>query len=539
MISIMARPRPVPCAAQTPLWKEPPLLLAGALFLLRILYLPWINLFPEEAYYWNYAQHLDIGYLDHPPMVAWLIALGTRIGGQTEFGVRLFALVCSAVTSFFAWQLAARLYGRRAGTVAALLTQILPFFFMAGWIMTPDAPLTACWAGTLSFLARAFFDRADRAPRAWLGAGVLLGLGLLSKYTVALLGPAAMLFLLLDAPSRGWWRRWEPYAAAALAVVIFSPVIGWNLAHHGASFAFQSTARLRAHVDFSLPALLGSALLMLTPIGVWLAARAWRRGGAATAVVIDEERRRWLFVWVFTLVPLAVFVVFSLTHRVKLNWTGPLWLALVPVLAAQITGEGRPAPEAGLRLACRVTAAALAVLSVGLLQYLSFGVPGLPYAGNIALLPVGWAQMGAELEREQAAVRPVGGERVLIVGMDRDFIASEAAFYYGGRPRGVAEVTGTHLFGSMSLMYAYWFPPAAQEGASLVLASFEREWLDSRAVQRHCATLEPIREHAVVVNGKPVCHYYTRVVLGYHSAAAASGRLPTPGVRVGIASPLP
>ena len=253
MFSTMVPPRPALRAVHGSLWREPALLLAGAFFLLRLLYLPWINLFPEEAYYWNYAQHLDIGYLDHPPMVAWLIALGTRLGGQMEFGVRVPALVCSAVTSFFAWRLAARLYGRRAAAVAVLLTQLLPFFFMAGWIMTPDAPLTACWAATLYFLARAFFDPVDRAPRAWLGVGICLGLGLLSKYTVALLGPAAMLFLLLDVPSRPWWRRWEPYAAAALAVLIFSPVIRWNLAHHGASFAFQSTSRLRARAEFSLP----------------------------------------------------------------------------------------------------------------------------------------------------------------------------------------------------------------------------------------------------------------------------------------------
>ena len=53
---------------------------------------PW-TLIPEEAYYWNYSQHLDFGYLDHPPMVAWLIWLGSKFAGDTEFAVRIGAFL--------------------------------------------------------------------------------------------------------------------------------------------------------------------------------------------------------------------------------------------------------------------------------------------------------------------------------------------------------------------------------------------------------------------------------------------------------------
>lgn len=49
---------------------------------LRLLYAGSVELMPEETYYWNYSQHLDLGYLDHPPMVAWLIRLGTLVFGQ-------------------------------------------------------------------------------------------------------------------------------------------------------------------------------------------------------------------------------------------------------------------------------------------------------------------------------------------------------------------------------------------------------------------------------------------------------------------------
>ena len=59
------------------------------LLLLRLVFSGVADLLPEESYYWNYAQHLDFGYLDHPPMVAWTIWLGTAVFGDTEFGVRI------------------------------------------------------------------------------------------------------------------------------------------------------------------------------------------------------------------------------------------------------------------------------------------------------------------------------------------------------------------------------------------------------------------------------------------------------------------
>jgi len=75
--------------------------LVGYAFFLRVLYCAQIELLPEEAYYWNYSRHLDIGYLDHPPMVAWLVRLGTLLFGDTEFGVLFGALCCGTVSSFF------------------------------------------------------------------------------------------------------------------------------------------------------------------------------------------------------------------------------------------------------------------------------------------------------------------------------------------------------------------------------------------------------------------------------------------------------
>ena len=63
-------------------WRLFAMYLVAAAFLLRLIYIGQVELLPEDSYYWNYARHLDIGYLDHPPMVAWLIWLGTAVFGD-------------------------------------------------------------------------------------------------------------------------------------------------------------------------------------------------------------------------------------------------------------------------------------------------------------------------------------------------------------------------------------------------------------------------------------------------------------------------
>jgi dolichol-phosphate mannosyltransferase len=69
-----------------------PTLTAGIvayLLVLKLIFINSVNLIPEEAYYWNYARHLDWSYLDHPPMVGWLIWLSTSLLGKSELSVRL------------------------------------------------------------------------------------------------------------------------------------------------------------------------------------------------------------------------------------------------------------------------------------------------------------------------------------------------------------------------------------------------------------------------------------------------------------------
>jgi len=477
---------------------------------LRLLFMGTVDLLPEEAYYWNYAQHLDIGYLDHPPMVAWLIWLGTHLFGQAEFAVRSAAAMCWLAAAFFSFQLANDLYGKTAAFNAVLLFAVLPFFFAIGLLMMPDAPLTAAWAGTLYFLERALL--AQR-PKAWLGVGVCMGLGMLSKYSLALLGPATLVFLLLDAKSRRWfWSPW-PYLAAAIAAVLFSPVIVWNAAHDWASFAFQSTKRLNDLPEFSLHVLVGSILLLITPVGFIAAISAFAPSAGFRQLFHRPIDRKKMFIAAFTLTPLSVFVAFSLFHEVKINWTGPLWLAVVPAMAQMIASERQPLRAIGPRAWSATIAIALLAYGASL-HYLALGLPGIPYPKTLRGLPIAWRQFASDAEEIKKQVKSTMGQEPLLVGMDTYYMSSELAFYDRHDKNAVKNTAGLGIFDGRSLMYNYWFSSDREVGRNIIMFSFDEDGVTDPTLSKWFHELGPVTERIVYKAGNPAGHFYYRV--GYN-----------------------
>jgi dolichol-phosphate mannosyltransferase len=505
-------------------WRALAIGLGAYAFLLRLVYLGSVELLPEEAYYWNYSRHLDIGYLDHPPMVAWLIRLGTVAFGQTAFGIRIGAVCCGIVTSVFTYRLTRNLFDQASALAALVLAQILPFFFLSGLLMTPDAPLTAAWAASLYFLERALL--AGRA-RAWWCVGFSLGIGMISKYSIGLLVPVTLAFMLWDRPSRQWWRRWEPYAAALLALAVFSPVILWNARHGWASFEFQTLRRLADVPRFALPRLIASVLILITPTGVAAVAVALLgkkpidngpTAGAVTGISGDAPRRR-LFISLAVLLPLTVFAIYSLRHEVKLDWTGAPWLAALPVLGVGMirTGAKSGGIRAWIRAAWVPTLGTLVLIYAAGLHYLVLGFPGAGYSRHIELVPVGWRDLSTQIIADAAQFREQTGRDPLIVGMDRYAIASELAFYGAERTKSEVITSSAHLFEGIGLMYERWTPPQLQEGRDLLLVALDAKDLAGKTIESHAESLGQVKEDVLTRDGQVVRHYYHRFAYNYRA----------------------
>jgi dolichol-phosphate mannosyltransferase len=489
---------------------------------LRLLYAGSVELMPEETYYWNYARHLDFGYLDHPPMVAWMIRLSTALFGQTEFGVRAGALCCGVITSVFTYRLTRNVFGATSALAALLLAQALPFFFLAGFLTTPDALLTAAWAAALYYLERALIAGQSNA---WWMLGISIGVGMISKYSIALLVPVTLAFMLWDPKSRGWWRRFEPYGAALLAVAIFSPVLIWNAQHDWASFAFQTSRRLAEAPRFTLHRLIASLLVLLTPTGVLaIAAFLFKGNSGDDAPSSSNGARWWRLMTLAILLPLSVFAAFSLRHEVKLDWTGAPMTAALPLLGYSAVALTRKIGAFARRIQSAWTPTIVVMLLIygAGLHYLTLGLPGLGYSQHIELVPVGWRELSAHITETAAAYRKDHGDELLIVGMDRYAIASELAFYGGARLPSGLTTANSHLFGGMGLMYGRWVPPASQEHRNLLLVAWDRRELEDKEVAAHVARFGPIEDDVLTREGKVVRHYYHRLAFDYRSIADSS-----------------
>jgi dolichol-phosphate mannosyltransferase len=512
--------------------------LAAAIYavLLRLLYLGVPELLFEEAYYWNYARHPDFGYLDHPLMVAWIIRPFVALMGNIEFAVRAGAFLCWLVTAFFSYRLTREVLGRAAAYRALALIAVLPAYFFFGLFMSPDALLAACWSAALYFIHRAV---VREEPRAWLWLGVAIGLGAISKFTVFLLAAAIVLFVLIDRRSRKWLARPEPYIAALIALALFSPVIAWNWQHDWVSLSFQTQDRLASRSSFSLPRFAGNVIALLTPTGMLavialVVCRGQITAGFAAPVApaaVTLARSHFLLTWL-TLFPVAVFAAVSVFRVSKLNWTGPCWLGLVPLMALLVT----PGLEAGVprlltwcRRAWPPTIVLCLLIYGAALHWLGPGLPGASYPHNSHL--IGWRNFGRDIEALVQQLTRDTGREILLVGMDRNRIASGLAFYRtqtldaAGVKAGhdpASQTASENLFGSVGVMYALWFPASQQAGKTMLLVGGDAASLSTDRVLSRVKTAGEIGEIKVWKNGKPAGSYHYRLVTGYQGGAPAS-----------------
>jgi 4-amino-4-deoxy-L-arabinose transferase-like glycosyltransferase len=365
--------------------------IALALTAARLLAAGLMPLTEDEAYYRLWAQHLQAGYLDHPPMIAWWIRAGQQLVGDTALGVRLIPSLATGLTTWLVGDLGRRLgLSSPASERAALWYNATFTVALGGMLATPDTPACLFWTLCLWCLARA---RGTGSGLWWLGAGAAAGLSCLSKYSGLFLAPGILLWLVVVPGGLKVLARPWPWLAAVCAVAVFAPNVAWNAQHHWLTFDKQF-GRVGAHAlrPAYLPEFLLTQFLLLNPLIAIQAARgawtAWRGRKAAA------ERPG-------ALMPLAIatpFLFYLLAHslhdRVQGHWPVPAFSALaISAAAAAETSPGwlrRATPILGL------------ALSAALLAYLAAPLPGFG-GSDPALYLRSWRAFARNVEARRQA----------------------------------------------------------------------------------------------------------------------------------------
>ncbi len=418
--------------------------MVAVLTVLRLALCGIVELLPEETYYWTYAQHPSFGYFDHPPMVAWVIAAGTALFGDTALGVRLVTILLWMATSGLLFLTGRMWFGRRTALMATLVFTLLPIYVGMGIMVTPDAPLVFFWVATLYLISKALHTGRSGY---WLFAGVTFGGALLSKYYALLLAPSLLWFLWLSPKHRHWLRRPEPWLALPIALAVFSPVIVWNSHHQWASFLFQSTrtAGPQKNTLRNVGIFWLFQLGVLTPPFLALFAAAAVRGIRRGWLQHDDC---WNFMASFSLPLFLLFVAASFKTEVHVNWTAPAFLTLT-LGGAAILLEGIESAEAARskrwRLGTWATIALCALAIVFLHTILAWGFPiAYTHAG-------GWRATAQQVDTVRAQIRKETGQEPFVLGMEK-YSAAEVGFYLH-QPY---ECVNTYALGGQGLSYRYW-----------------------------------------------------------------------------------
>lgn len=509
-------------------WLLSSLVLILGVFTLRLAFFGGMEVIPQEAYYWNYAQHLSPGYLDHPPLVAATIWSGEALLGHGALGTRFGAILYGLLFIGFFYRYARLQVDTTSALAASALALCLPYFFMgSGFLMTPDAPLTLAWVMALYFFYRALVDAEKNA---WYGVGLAMGLGMLSKYSIALLAPAAAAFILIDPQARRVLLSKEPYLAVLVAMVVFAPVIYWNASHDWASFSFQSSGRFDEEPKFYLDMMLGNIVAIVTPLPLLALPYLFTKKITHTQKADTPFNTRVrLFIGCFLLVPMSVFAWNALKYEPRYNWTGPLWITLLPMLAWLMVNADRLRwrPLAGsLKAFGKPLLFTLICLYAVLLHFLSIGLPGIDYPRGMARL-IGWPQVARDIEQLREA-QP-DKDNVVIAGLDKYFISSKLAYYgtpeFLGKNRKL-EVTGIHLLEGNSLMFAYWHPAEEFRGKTVIMLARSRSDLETQKLAPYFERLSaqitafPVYRNDFGLPQKTIRDYYYRIGYNYAPPAA-------------------
>lgn len=320
------------------------LYLLGALFLLNLAQSFFTELIYDEAYYWYYAQNLDWGYFDHPPMVAFLIKLSSFFFNG-ELGVRLMSCILGIGTVALLWTIVEHEKKKDYVIHFFLLLFAMPLLNVYGFLTLPDTPL-------LFFTALFLLTYKRFLKVASIGNTIFLGLTMTalmySKYHAVLV----IFFVLLS--NLKLLKNKYAWMAVAIALLAYLPHFLWlyendlvTIKYH----LFERPNQAYSFEGFTLGYLLNLVVNfgLIFPFAYWALFKKKANGNFDKALLflsygiilfflISSFQRRTQTQWVIVIcIPMALLTYEYLLNHVKSR----KWIYRLSIISFAILILGR------------------------------------------------------------------------------------------------------------------------------------------------------------------------------------------------------
>lgn len=289
------------------------------------------GLFRDEFYYLECAEHLDFGYVDHPPLSIAVLWLTRHLFGDSVLAIRMPVILAGAATVVFAGLIARAMGGGRfAQALACLAVVISPVLLSLSDFFSMNAFDVLFW--TLGAYVLVQIINTDNR-NLWLVFGVIAGLGLQNKLSMLFFGGAVAVGIVAT-PLRAHLKDCRVWAGGLLALLIFLPHIIWQVFYGWPTIEFVTHAALYKNAPLGLIGFTLSLLLFIHPLNAVLCA-----GGLCFGFMGAEGRRYRAMSIAFLIV--YVFLALSNGKPYYLAAAFPMALALGAVWFEQATDARR------------------------------------------------------------------------------------------------------------------------------------------------------------------------------------------------------
>jgi hypothetical protein len=517
------------------------ILTAGVFHFAYLAYDCPLDLAPDEAHYWDWSRHLDWSYYSKGPLVAYLIRIGCAVFGPWSqaltgtdmLAVRFPAVVCGALLLAALYVLTMQVFAREGLALAVVAVGLtLPLLSAGATLMTIDAPYCCCWAWALVLGHHAILRGSLWA---WPVLGLVIGLGILAKYTMLMWIPSVGLFLLT---SRGLRRRfvapgfWIMVASAALCCL---PILIWNIQHDWVSLrhvsgqaGLRDTPGWRWHGPLEYVGVQFALLL-----GFWFV--AW----AAAMITHRPWRESDLgirYLWWLSAPMFGVFLLFSIKTSEEPNWPVTAYLSGLVLTAAWLLRQVRSSVLWYRRLSklCLGLACGLGLAVTLFMHHGDWARPLLERISGPATaaqpLPLrrfdptcrlrGWRYLALEVDRLRNQLRAQGIEPLLAASTWN--LPGELGFYCQGQP---ACYSFGLALGDRHSQYDLWRPNPVADPQRFLGSTFVFVGDLQPALQKAFARTEDSRVVTYTEMGQPIACWRVTICCGFRGFTPSDEQL--------------